>query len=66
MYNEVIYEIYPLTFNYAPGSKSDPYPGCYGNLKGITAMADYVASLGVDAVWFRFSFVPTVHWPSSR
>lgn len=51
MYNEVIYEIYPLTFNYAPGSKSDPYPGCYGNLKGITTMADYVASLGVDAVW---------------
>lgn len=51
MYNEVIYEIYPLTFNYAPGSKSDPYPGCYGNLKGITAMVDYVASLGVDAVW---------------
>lgn len=49
--NEVIYEIYPLTFNYAPGSKSDPYHGAYGNLKGITAYADYVASLGVDAIW---------------
>lgn len=49
--NEVIYQIYPLTFNYAKGSKSDPYKGCYGNLKGITAMADYVASLGVDAIW---------------
>lgn len=49
--NEVIYEIYPLTFNYAPGSKSDPYHGAYGNLKGITAYVDYVASLGVDAIW---------------
>ncbi len=49
--NEVIYQIYPLTFNYAPGSKSDPYKGAYGNLKGITAYADYVASLGVDAIW---------------
>jgi len=49
--NEVIYQIYPLTFNYASGSKSDPYKGAYGNLKGITAYADYVASLGVDAIW---------------
>lgn len=49
--NEVIYQIYPLTFNYASGSKSDPYKGAYGNLKGITAYRDYVASLGVDAIW---------------
>jgi alpha-glucosidase len=49
--NEVIYQIYPLTFNYAPGSKSDPYKGCYGNLKGVTQMAPYVSSLGVDAIW---------------
>ncbi|MBQ8750642.1 MAG: hypothetical protein IJZ30_03280 [Alphaproteobacteria bacterium] len=49
--NEVIYQIYPLTFNYAPGSKSDPYKGAYGNLKGVTALADYVSSLGVDAIW---------------
>ena len=49
--NEVIYQIYPLTFNYAPGSKSDPYKGAYGNLKGITALADYVFSLGVDSIW---------------
>ncbi len=49
--NEVIYQIYPLTFNYALGSKSDPYKGAYGNLKGITAYVDYVASLGVDAIW---------------
>ena len=50
--NEVIYQIYPLTFYYASGSKTDPYPnGSYGNLKGITALVDYVASLGVDAIW---------------
>lgn len=49
--NEVIYQIYPLTFNYAPGSKTDPYKGAYGNLKGITALVDYVKSLGVDAIW---------------
>lgn len=50
--NEVIYQIYPLTFNYASGSKTNPYPnGSYGNLKGITALVDYVASLGVDMIW---------------
>ena len=49
--NEVIYLIYPLTFNYAAGSESDPYKGAYGNLKGITARVGYVASLGVDTVW---------------
>lgn len=51
MNNQVIYEIYPLTFNYAEGSKSDPYKGAYGNLKGITAVAEYIASLNVDAIW---------------
>ena len=51
MNNEIIYEIYPLTFNYAKGSKSDPYKGAYGNLKGITEMADYVKSVGADTVW---------------
>lgn len=49
--NEVIYQIYPLTFNYAPGSKVDLYNGAYGNLKGVTALVDYVKSLGVDAIW---------------
>ena len=49
--NEVIYQIYPLTFNYASGSKVDPYKGAYGNLKGITALVKYVKSLGVDAIW---------------
>ena len=51
MCNEVIYEIYPLTFNYAKGSKRDPFQGAYGNLKGITAMADYISYLNVDAIW---------------
>ncbi|MBR5154267.1 MAG: hypothetical protein IKW58_00910 [Alphaproteobacteria bacterium] len=49
--NEVIYQIYPLTFNYAKGSASDPYKGCYGNLKGVSALVNYVSSLGVDAIW---------------
>ena len=47
----LIYQIYPMTFHYAAGSKSDPYKGAYGNLKGITEKADYVKSLGVDAIW---------------
>ena len=51
MCNDVIYEIYPLTFNYAEGSKRDPFHGAYGNLKGITAMADYISFLQVDAIW---------------
>ena len=49
--NAVIYQVYPLTFNYAEGSESDPYQGAYGNLKGITEKADYIKSLGVDAIW---------------
>ena len=49
--NGITYQIYPLTFNYAEGSKSDPYKGAYGNLKGITERADHIASLGVDAIW---------------
>lgn len=49
--NAIIYQVYPLTFNYAKGSESDPYQGAYGNLKGITEKADYIKSLGVDAVW---------------
>lgn len=49
--NAVIYQVYPLTFNYGQGSESDPYKGAYGNLKGITEKADYIKSLGVDAIW---------------
>lgn len=47
----VIYQIYPLSFNYVAGSLSDPFKGCYGNLKGITEKISYIESLGVDAVW---------------
>lgn len=51
--NAIIYQIYPLTFNYTPGSKSDPYNGAYGNLRGITEKADYIKSLDVDAIWIN-------------
>lgn len=47
----VIGQIHPFGFNYAEGSKSDPYKGAYGNLKGITEKADYIKSLGYDAIW---------------
>jgi len=56
--NAIIYQIYPLTFNYAKGSNSDPYMGAYGNLKGITEKADYVKSLEVDAIWIS----PFLKW----
>ena len=49
--NAIIYQVYPLTFSYAEGSKSDPYKGAYGNLRGVTEKADYIKSLGVDAIW---------------
>ena len=49
--NEIIYQIYPLTFSYGDGSKIDPYKGAYGNLKGITRQASYIASLGVTSIW---------------
>ncbi|MBQ8464474.1 MAG: hypothetical protein IJ545_00525 [Alphaproteobacteria bacterium] len=50
--NEIIYQIYPLTFAYASGSKTDLYPsGAYGNLKGITSRVKYVKDLGVDTIW---------------
>lgn len=40
----VIYQIYPLSF------KDDNGDG-YGDVAGICAKLDYVASLGVDAIW---------------
>lgn len=51
--NAIIYQIFPLSFNYSPGSKSDPYHGAYGNLRGIISQADYIKSLGVDAIWIN-------------
>jgi alpha-glucosidase len=40
----VIYQIYPRSFLDANGDGT-------GDLAGIAAKLDYVASLGVDAVW---------------
>ena len=40
----VIYQIYPRSFNDSNGDG-------IGDLKGITARLDYIAGLGVDAIW---------------
>lgn len=40
----VIYHVYPLSF-------ADSDDNGYGDLNGVTAHLDYIASLGVDAVW---------------
>ena len=40
----VLYQVYPRSFYDANGDG-------VGDLKGITLKADYIASLGVDAVW---------------
>lgn len=42
--NAVIYQIYPLSFKDTDGNG-------FGDLKGIIAKMDYIASLGVDAIW---------------
>jgi len=56
--NAIIYQIHPLTFNYAKGSKSDPYKGAYGNLKGILEKLQFIKELGVDAIWIS----PFLKW----
>lgn len=40
----VVYQVYPRSF-------SDSNGDGLGDVRGITAKADYVASLGVDAIW---------------
>jgi alpha-glucosidase len=52
----VIYQIYPLSFADANGDG-------YGDLRGLEAHLDYVASLGVDAVWLSpFFRSPMCDW----
>src|SRR5689334_21286282 len=52
----VIYQIYPLSFADANGDG-------YGDLPGIEAHLDYVASLGVDAIWLSpFFRSPMCDW----
>ena len=46
----VIYQIYPRSFLDMSGSGT-------GDLSGVTARLDYVASLGVDAIWLSPFFV---------
>lgn len=42
--NAVVYQIYPRSFQ-------DSNDDGYGDLKGITSRLDYLANLGVDAIW---------------
>jgi alpha-glucosidase len=49
-----IYQIYPRSFSDANGDG-------VGDLAGITARLDYVASLGVDAVWLSPFFTSPMH-----
>ena len=49
----VIYQIYPRSF-------ADSNNDGIGDLKGITGKLDYIASLGINAIWlspfFYFSY----------
>lgn len=48
--SEVIYQIYPSSFNDSSGD------GC-GDLKGITRKLDYIKKLDVDAIWISPFFL---------
>lgn len=50
----VIYQIYPRSF-------ADTTGNGIGDLRGITARLEYVASLGVDAVWLSPFFTSPMH-----
>lgn len=50
----VIYQVYPRSF-------ADSNGDGIGDLPGITARLDYIASLGVDAVWISPFFVSPMH-----
>ncbi|AZA12798.1 alpha,alpha-phosphotrehalase [Corynebacterium choanae] len=49
-HHQVIYQIYPKSFQDSTGDG-------VGDLRGIIERADYIASLGVDMVWFNPFFV---------
>ncbi len=70
----VVYQIFPLTFNYAErgnAPSANEYGGQYGNIKGITERLDHVAELGADTIWLSpifmsglkhgFGYNPTDH-----
>ena len=50
----VIYEVYPRSFMDTTGSGE-------GDLAGITSKLDYVASLGVEAIWIAPFFLSPMH-----
>src|SRR3569623_2540694 len=50
----VIYQIYPRSF-------ADSNGDGIGDLAGITARMDYIASLGVDAIWLSPFFASPMH-----
>ena len=50
----IIYEIYPRSFYDANGDGE-------GDLLGITAKLDYVAALGVDAIWLAPFYLSPMH-----
>ena len=49
--SSVIYQVYPKSFYSAAG-------GAYGDLRGVIEKVPYIASLGVDMVWFNPFFAP--------
>ena len=60
--DSVIYQIYPKSFRDSTGSG-------VGDLRGVIEKVDYIASLGVDCIWFN-PFFPSPqrdkHLSSSR
>lgn len=53
--SEVIYQVYPSSFNDANGDG-------HGDIKGITEKLDYLSYLGVDALWIS-PFYPSPEGP---